>query len=115
MEAELANQRNAQISDVEFCASDVSFHCLIVDATQNPLLRFLIEAVIEIMQPVLNLLIYQFRERRLITEQQEIFEAIKTHDPERAVTALDRQMEYLRQKYAIAQQQRQEREAATGK
>ena len=112
MEAELQNQRNALISDVDFCASDVRFHCLIVDATQNPMLRFLIEAVIEIMQPVLNLLVYKIRERQLIAKQhQEIYEAIKAHEPERAVAALDTQMEYLRQKYAVAQARREEKES----
>jgi DNA-binding FadR family transcriptional regulator len=116
MEAELRTQRDPRITDVDFCATDVRFHCLIVDATQNPILRLLMAAVIEIMQPILNLVVYKFRERKLIAEQhQEIYEAIKGHDPDRAVAALDRQMEYLRQKYAMAQERRQEKEAAAAK
>jgi DNA-binding FadR family transcriptional regulator len=103
MEAELRTQRNPQMTDVEFCASDVRFHCLIVDATQNPLLRFLVTAMMEIMEPVLNLVVYRFRERQFIVDRHyEILEALKAQDPIRAVAALDRMMEYLRQKYTMA-------------
>jgi DNA-binding FadR family transcriptional regulator len=91
------------MTDVEFCASDVRFHCLIVDATQNPLLRFLVTAMMEIMEPVLNLVVYRFRERQFIVDRHyEILEALKAQDPIRAVAALDRMMEYLRQKYTMA-------------
>jgi GntR family transcriptional repressor for pyruvate dehydrogenase complex len=103
MEAELQTQRNPQMTDAEFCASVVRFHCLIVDATQNPLLRFLVTAMMEIMEPVLNLVVYRFRERQFIVERHyEILEALKAQDPIRAVAALDRMMEYLRQKYTMA-------------
>jgi DNA-binding FadR family transcriptional regulator len=105
METELRAQRNPQMTDVEFCASDVRFHCLIVDAAQNPLLRFLVAPMFEIMEPVLNLVVYRVRERQFIVDRHyEIFEAIKAQDPDHAVAALDRMMEYLRQKYAMAQQ-----------
>jgi DNA-binding FadR family transcriptional regulator len=105
MEVELRAQRNPQMTDVEFCASDVRFHCLLVDAAQNPLLRFLVAPMIEIMEPVLNLVVYRVRERQFIVDRHyEIFEAIKAHDPDRAIAALDRMMEYLRQKYTMAQQ-----------
>ena len=117
MEVELGKQRNPEITDVEFCASDVRFHCLMVDATQNPLLRLLMEAVLETLQPVLNLVVYKFRERPLIVQQhQAIYDAIKNGDPERAVAALDSQMEYLRQKYAVARdtsRQKREKRAIT--
>jgi len=105
MEAELQKQRSPQMTDVEFCASDVRFHCLIVDAAQNPLLRFLVAPMFEIMEPVLNLVVYRVRERQFIVDRHhEIFEAIKAQDPDSAIAALDRMMEYLRQKYAMAQQ-----------
>ena len=105
MDDELRTQRNPQITDAEFCASDVRFHCLIVEAAQNPLLRFLVAPIFEIMEPVLNLVVYRVRERQFIVDRHyEIFEAIKTQDPDRAIAALDRMMEYLRQKYTMAQQ-----------
>jgi len=71
MEAELQRQRDPSLTDVEFCASDVRFHCLIADATHNPMLRFLVTAVIETMEPVLNLIAYRFRERKLIVGWHE--------------------------------------------
>jgi DNA-binding FadR family transcriptional regulator len=105
MEVELQKQRDPRMTDVEFCASDVRFHCLVVDATQNQLLCFLVTAVIEIMEPVLNLIVYRFRERQFIVSQhQEIFEGIKAQEPARTVVAFDRMMDYLQKKYLMAQE-----------
>jgi DNA-binding GntR family transcriptional regulator len=59
--------------------------------------------MMEIMEPVLNLVVYRFRERQFIVDRHyEILEALKAQDPIRAVAALDRMMEYLRQKYTMA-------------
>lgn len=105
MREELQKQRDPHINDVEFCASDVRFLCLIVEASENPLLHFLVTATVEIMEPVLNLVVHRFRERQFIADRhQEIFEAIESQEPATAVAALDKMMEYLRQKYAMAQQ-----------
>lgn len=113
MEAELKAQRDPSITDVEFCASDVRFHCLMVDATHNPMMRFVMAAVIEVMQPVLNLIVYKLRERPFIVERhQEIIEAIRERDAGKAVAALDRLMEYLRDKYAAAQELRLKKDGA---
>ncbi|MGA2989504.1 MAG: FadR/GntR family transcriptional regulator [Candidatus Korobacteraceae bacterium] len=104
MEVELQKQRDLKITDAEFCASDVRFHCLIVDLTQNPLLRFLVSSVVEIMQPVLNLVVYRFRERSFIVDRHsEILATIGAGDPVGAVAAFDHMMEYLQQRYAVAQ------------
>jgi DNA-binding FadR family transcriptional regulator len=105
MAAELQRQRDPSLTDVEFCASDVRFHCLIADATHNPMLSFLVTAVIEIMEPVLNLIAYRFRERDfIVARHEEILEGIRAQDPTRTIAALDRMIEYLRQKYAMAQE-----------
>jgi len=105
MAVELQKQHDPSLTDVEFCASDVRFHCLIADATQNPMLRFLVTAMIEIMEPVLNLIAYRFRERKfIVARHEEILEGIKAQQPDRTVAALDRMIEYLRQKYAMAQE-----------
>lgn len=112
MVTELHIQCDTAITDVEFCASDVRFHRLIVEATDNPVLRFLMSAVIEVLQPVLNLVVYRFRERGLIVEQhQAIYDALKARQPERAVAGLDRQMLYLKEKYAAAQEWRRQKDA----
>jgi DNA-binding FadR family transcriptional regulator len=105
MEVELQRQRDPSLTDVEFCASDVRFHCLIADATHNSMLRFLVTAVIETMEPVLNLIAYRFRERKLIVGwHEEILEGIKAQRPDQTIAALDHMIEYLRQKYALAQE-----------
>jgi GntR family transcriptional regulator, transcriptional repressor for pyruvate dehydrogenase complex len=103
MERELLYQQDTKITDVGFCASDVRFHRALVEATANSMLQFLTSAVIEVLQPVLNLVVYRFRERPLIVAQhREILLALRARDPRRAERALDAQMEYLRQKYAQA-------------
>lgn len=116
MEAELAVQQKTAITDVEFCASDVRFHRLIVEATENSVLQFLMTAVIEVLQPVLNLVAYKFRERKLIVAQhREILDALRAREGNRAERALDAQMNYLREKYADAKEwrlQRQKRKSA---
>jgi GntR family transcriptional regulator, transcriptional repressor for pyruvate dehydrogenase complex len=109
MEAELRTQLNPQTTDREFCASDVRFHCLLADATHNPLLQFLVTAMMEIMEPVLNLVAYRvayrFSEREFIVEgHNKILEGIKAQDPVRAVAALDGMMEHLRKRYTMAQE-----------
>src|SRR5258708_3378872 len=57
MEDEITYQRRNDISDVDFCASDVRFHRLIAEATTNAIVRFLMHAVIEALQPVENMII----------------------------------------------------------
>jgi DNA-binding FadR family transcriptional regulator len=109
MEAELITQRDPKTTDREFCSSDVRFHCLLVEATHNPLLHFLVTAMMEIMEPVLNLVAYRIEyrvsEREFIAAgHAKILAAIKAHDPEGALTALDHLMEFLRKRYAIAQE-----------
>ncbi len=111
METELLAQQQAAITDVEFCASDVRFHRLIVEATENQMLQFLMSAVIEVLQPVLNLVAYKFRERKLIVAQhREILDALRAREGKRAEKALDAQMSYLRERYADAKEWRRQRQ-----
>jgi len=118
MEAELRTQRNPETPDREFCASDVRFHCLLVDATQNPLVQFLVTAMVEIMAPVLNLVAYRVEyrvsEREFITARHaEILAALKAQAPDLAVAAVDRLMEFLRHRYTMAQEMDGAPKAAT--
>lgn len=111
MAKELEIQRNPETSDVDFCASDVSFHRALVDATQNPVLQFVMFAVIEALQPATNLVIFQFRQREKILSQHErIYESIKAQDAENAEKALAEQMNYLCEQYAEAQDWRRQRD-----
>lgn len=110
LDAELARQRDIEITDIEFCASDVHFHTLLVQATQNAVLRFVMAAVTETLQPVSNMVVYRFRERPLIVRHHEkILTALRERDGDAAVAAVKEQMLYLSKKFAQAQEWREHR------
>jgi DNA-binding FadR family transcriptional regulator len=105
MSDEIARQREPELSDVDFCGSDVRFHRALVDATGNPVLQFLMASVIEALQPITNLVIFRFRARAQIIEQHErIHAAIAERDAGAASAALAEQMRYLQDQYAEAQE-----------
>ena len=111
MAEEIVRQKDPATADVDFCASDVRFHRALVDATKNPVLQFVMFAVIEALQPATNLVIFRFREREKILAQHErIYTAIKAQDVESTEKALAEQMNYLCQQYAQAQEWRQSRD-----
>ncbi len=112
MAAELARQRNDTMTDIEFCASDVRFHTLLAQATQNSVLKFLMAAVSEILQPILNMVVYRFRERQfIIAHHENILAALKARDADAAVAALAEQMAYLASKYQQAQEWREAKDS----
>lgn len=101
MEEHLAVQRDAGVDDVTFCFADLRFHRAIVEATQNPLMRLLMQSVIETLQAVTNMANYPFRVRKQILAQHEaIHRAIRDRDPVAAEAAMTEQMRYLRETYA---------------
>jgi len=111
MAEEIRRQSSPETTDVDFCASDVRFHRALVDATRNPVLQFVMFAVIEALQPATNLVIFRFREREKILAQHErIYAAIKTRDADVVEEALAEQMNYLCEQYAQAQEWRRERD-----
>ena len=63
MRREIKQQRSAELTDEEFCASDVRFHRALVDAAGNPVLSFQMAGVIEAMQPLMNMITYRTRDR----------------------------------------------------
>ncbi len=108
---ELKIQKSPELNDEEFCASDVRFHRAIVDATQNPVLKFMMFAIIEALQPVTNLIIFRFRKREIIIDQhQKIYEAICNKDARAAERAFSEQMDYLCEQYRQAQEWRAQRD-----
>jgi len=101
---ELAIQQHGQITAEEFCASDVRFHRIIVDASGNRMLSFVMYAVIEALQPVANMIAYRFRERSVITEQHtRLLDALRDQDADAACTVLTEQIEYLAARHHDAQ------------
>lgn len=104
MAAEIARQRDPDLSDEEFCASDVRFHRALVDGCANPVLQFVMAAVIEALQPIENMVIFRFRDRSVVVAQHEAILAAVAHgDIDATVAALDEQMAYLGEKFAEAQ------------
>ena len=115
MAAEIAVQGEAGLSDEDFCASDVRFHRALVDATGNKVLQLVMYPVIEALQPVVNLVIFRFRERaQIIGFHQRIVDALTSGDAESAAAALTEQMIYLEDQIATAQQWRRERSGEQG-
>ncbi|MCP5452262.1 MAG: FadR family transcriptional regulator [Gammaproteobacteria bacterium] len=100
---ELDIQRDPALSDVDFCASDVRFHRVLADATDNALLKFIVLTVIDALQPVANMVVYQFRERqRLVSQHESILTALQARDADSAIAALNEQIADLGEKYAQA-------------
>ena len=115
MAAELEQQRREDISDEDFCASDVRFHRALVDASGNPVLQFVMSSVIEALQPVENLVIFRFRDKATIIRQHEaILAAIRSGDVNETETAITEQMTYLQELFARAERFRQSSAEAEG-
>lgn len=110
MREELARQRDASLSDEEFCASDVRFHRALVEAAGNALLSYLMHAVVEALQPVSNMIIYRVREREAIVSfHARLLEALEGRDAEAATAALGDLVAYTRDRYQEALEKRAER------
>jgi GntR family transcriptional repressor for pyruvate dehydrogenase complex len=113
MKLELETQRDPNVSDADFCASDVRFHRAMVNATENPFLQFVLVAVIEALLPIGNMVVIRFRERELIANQhQSLYEALKARDGDSAAEGLNEHMNYMREKCAEAQEWRRKRDQA---
>ena len=114
MAREVRVQRQASISDEDFCASDVRFHRAIADATHNSVLKFVMFTVIEALQPIENMVVFRVREREVIARQHEaLLAALRARDAEAAVRAVHEQTAYLRERFDAAQAMRS-RKVASG-
>lgn len=108
MRKEIELQRGDDISDEEFCASDVRFHRTLVEATGNPVLSFQMVGVIDAMQPLMNMITYRMRVRTRIADLHgEVAHSIEERDPAGASTALYSLATYTND---LAQLMREERE-----
>lgn len=103
MRAEIDIQRDPNLGDVEFCASDVRFHRELVKAAHNPILQILVTSVLEGLQPITNLIVFRFRDRAILRRQhQQILDAVEARDADAADAAIREQMTYLRERYTDA-------------
>lgn len=116
MREEIALQRSHHITDVEFCASDVRYHCQIAKATRNPLLAASAAGILEGLEPIMNLLLFRFRERETIADQHErLAAALEARDSERATAVLKEQTEYLTKTMRHAERSRRMKERERSK
>lgn len=100
---ELAKQRHPDISDLEFCASDVHFHQLLVAAAHNSLLALFMLAMGEGLQAVTNLMVFRFRDRDVIIDQHaRLVDAIEDRDAKLALSIIAEQAAYHNAKYGEA-------------
>jgi DNA-binding FadR family transcriptional regulator len=102
MREEIKSQQ-AGISEEEFCASDVRFHRAFADATDNSLLQFIMATVIEALQPLSNMIIFQIRDRdKLVGYHAELLNAVEEKNADRAAKAIQSKMNYLTEQYKKA-------------
>ncbi|SEI46968.1 DNA-binding transcriptional regulator, FadR family [Allopseudospirillum japonicum] len=99
-----------EMSDEAFCAADVAFHRALVNASGNRMLEFLMYALVEAMQPVANMVVYQFRERQHVIQcHHQMVTALEQGDEVQGKQAVDDLMDYLKARYQEAQHWRAQR------
>lgn len=93
MRTEIARQKDPELSDEAFCASDVAFHRALVDAAGNPVLSWQLAAAVEGIEPLMNMLTYRQRDRdAVISLHEAMVEALEA----RVGARLEILMDYLR-------------------
>lgn len=104
MAEELDNQAHGDLSDEGFCASDVRFHRALADASNNRILQLVMVTVIEALQPVMNMVVFRFRERAVVVDQHHrLLDALQAGDTKTACAVLAEQMDCLDEQFAAAQ------------
>lgn len=113
LEAEIETECDMTISDPDFCASEVRFHRIVVEATGNPLMRFLMNALIEMLLPVSNMIVFRVRDRHMIIGfHRRIVAALRERDAEGAVASVRELIAYTRDLYGAADAARKGRDIA---
>ena len=81
MQDEIRRQNNTELSDEDFCASDVAFHRALVDASDNPVLSFQLAGAVEGMQPLMNMITFSARSRaHIVSLHSAILNALTNRD-----------------------------------
>lgn len=110
MRLEIAHQRRSDLTDVEFCASDVRFHAALARATHNAIITALAAGAIEGLEPITNLMLYRFRARTVVTDQHEVLTAyLVARDAAGMIETLQQQKSYLIEKHGEAKTWRTKR------
>lgn len=108
MQRELLRQESPEISDVEFCAADVAFHRAIAAATGNSVYIFFVQILLQALVPPANMVVFKIRDRMMICGfHRQILMGIFSRNALAAEQAYVELMDYLRIKYAEAQDWRQ--------
>ncbi|NNE87240.1 MAG: FadR family transcriptional regulator [Silicimonas sp.] len=95
MVREIAVQSAPDLTDVDFCASDVAFHRTLVDAAANPVLSYQLAGSIEAMQPLMNMITFTARSRaEIVAIHTAILDAMTRNDGQSVVDHLARLEEY---------------------
>ena len=113
MAHEIAVQATPDVSDEDFCASDVAFHRSLVSATDNPALTYHVASAIEAMQPLMNMITFTARSRaEIVAIHEEILRALEVRDGTRVLKPLLRLEEYTK---TLAHSVFDERRSARGR
>ncbi len=108
MRQEIALQRTKDLSDEDFCASDVRFHRALTDAAGNPVLSFQMAGVIEAMQPLMNMITYRMRDRTRIADLHgALTDAIEGQKARAALKGLEELSAYTLELMAARRQARE--------
>ncbi|MEM6465505.1 MAG: GntR family transcriptional regulator [Pseudomonadota bacterium] len=92
---QIVTQSTVGLSDEAFCASDVAFHLTLIEATQNPVLSHHAGAAVEAMQPLMNMITFQDRDRcRIVDHHRALADALEAQDLSRAREELDALTQY---------------------
>lgn len=114
MGEELQKQASDTLDDAAFCASDVRFHRALVDASDNRILQLVMVTVIEALQPVMNLMVFRYRDKKTVVQQHsDILHALRKGDTENAGKVLAQQMDCLGEQFKAAQAWRQKQQQDT--
>jgi len=81
MQAEIERQAKDDLSDEEFCASDVAFHRALVNAAGNPVLSYQLTGAVEAMQPLMNMITFTKRSRvKIVILHSSLLAALQSGD-----------------------------------
>lgn len=95
MAREITVQGAPDLSDVDFCASDVAFHRTLVDAADNPVLSYQLAGSIEAMQPLMNMITFTARSRaEIVAIHTAILDAMTAQDGAEVAKHLARLEDY---------------------
>ena len=104
---EVYRQRDKDLSDEEFCASDVRFHSAIARSTGNQLLAFQLSGAVEAMQPLMNMLVYRLRDRERIADlHKAMADALENRDAATAAQHLEAIAAYTKELAAARRESR---------